>query len=96
MIQFMLHKLISINWNALIFSRERSDRPTSGFQRPERIEGGFAPRDDGPREGFARGRGGGRGRGSRGSRGGRGVFPGKREFERHSGSDKTWDTILMT
>lgn len=77
---------------------ERTDRVSSGFQRPERTEGGgFAPRDDGPREGFGRGEGGfgrgprgARGRGMRGDRGrGRGGFGGKREFDRHSGSERT-------
>ncbi|WAR23226.1 PAIRB-like protein [Mya arenaria] len=68
---------------------ERSERVSSGFQRPERTEGGgFAQRDDGPRDGFGRGMRGGRGRGTRGGRG-RGGFGGKREFERHSGSDRT-------
>lgn len=77
--------------------RERTERPatTDNYQRSERVEGsGFGQRDSGPREGgFGRGRGGGRGRGprgTRGDRGGRGGFGGKREFERHSGSDKTY------
>lgn len=64
-------------------------RNQSGGFSTERSEGGGGfggPRGEG---GFGRGRGrGGRGRG-RGDRGGRGGFSGKREFERHSGSDRT-------
>lgn len=49
--------------------------------------GGFGQREGG----FGRGRGrGGRGGRGRGERGGRGGFGGKREFERHSGSDRTY------
>lgn len=69
--------------------------------RPERFDGGFGrseggfPREGGPRDGNFRG-GRGRGRGGRGMRG-RGGAPterggfggGKRDFDRHSGSDRT-------
>ncbi|KAK3586341.1 hypothetical protein CHS0354_038321 [Potamilus streckersoni] len=61
-------------------NRERNEGGFGGFakgDRPERSEGGFG----------GRGRGGPRSRGGRGR--GRGGFGGKREFERHSGSDKT-------
>jgi len=72
--------------------RERSEKTDGGF-RTERSEGGgFAQREGGPRGegGFGRGRGRGRGARGRGGRGTGGGFPtGKREFERHSGSDRT-------
>lgn len=87
---------------AIIMFRERTEggirreRREGGFERKdagfERREGGFE------REGFERGRGrGGRGRGrGRGGprpEGGRGGFGGtgerRREFDRHSGTDKT-------
>ncbi|XP_060589254.1 SERPINE1 mRNA-binding protein 1-like isoform X2 [Ruditapes philippinarum] len=71
-------------------NRDRSDRPSGGFSTERSEGGGFGgQRGEG---GFNRGRGrGGRmGRGAgRGDRGGRGGFGGKREFERHSGSDRT-------
>lgn len=76
-------------------NRDRPERFDGGFGRPERSEGGGFPREGGPRDGNFRGRGrgrGGRGGGGRG-RGGvpteRGGFGGKRDFDRHSGSDRT-------
>ncbi|XP_063415837.1 SERPINE1 mRNA-binding protein 1-like isoform X2 [Mytilus trossulus] len=60
-------------------TNETRDKPEGGFGNRMESRGGFSGRP--------RGRGGPRGRG----RGGfdRGGFSGKREFERHSGSDRT-------
>ena len=79
--------------NVSIFYLNRVERSEGGGfgSRPERSEGGRPEGGMGRGEGgFGRGRG--RGRGDRGGRGrggmNRGGF-GKREFERHSGSDRT-------
>ena len=68
----------------------RQDDNTSSNEPRDKPEGGFGGRME-PRGGFSgrpRGRGGPRGRGTRGGGFG-GGFGGKREFERHSGSDRT-------
>lgn len=62
----------------------------------DKPEGGFGGRME-PRGGFSgrpRGRGGPRGRGTRGGGFG-GGFGGKREFERHSGSDRTYVSVTF-
>ena len=83
-----------------LYFRDRGERPEGGFNRPERSEGGGFGRTERSEGGGGFGQGGfgrGRGRGGRGGRGaprgGRGAPGGgfgKRDFDRHSGSDRTY------